>query len=192
MTRQEALQTLQHYTKSQALIRHHLAVEAAMRNICRVYSSRTHNFFNEELWAITALLHDADYELTRNIPSTHTLLLEQKMGNVLPKEALYAIKAHNYKVTKLAPVSAMDWALYTCDELTGFVIAAAIDQKEKKLSTVTTNNVIKRIMDKNYAKTVDRAQIMACEKSLQFALPQYTGIILAAMQTIAIDLGFEA
>lgn len=192
MTRQDALQTLQVYTKSPILIRHHLAVEAAMRAICRVYAAKSKKVLSEESWAITGLLHDADYELTRNTPEKHTLYLEEKIGNVLPKDIMMAIKAHNYRSTGIPPQTSMDWALYTCDELTGFVIACALSQKEKKLNTVTVDMVIKKMQDANFAKSVDRAQIVICEEKLGFPLREYTGIVLSAMQTVAQSLGFEA
>lgn len=192
MTRPEALQTLQFYTKSPNLIRHHLAVEIAMRAICRVYGAKTHAYVKEDDWALTGLLHDADYELTRNTPKKHTLYLEEKIGSVLPKEVMYAIKSHNYNFTALPPQTAMDWALYTCDELTGFVIACTIAQKKKLLSTVTVEMVLRKMQDQNFAKSVNRAQIVACEEKLGFPLKEFIGIVLGAMQAIAKDLGFEA
>ena len=191
MTRQEALQTLQVYTKAPNLIRHHLATEAAMRAISKVYNAKTHAYVNEEMWALSGLLHDADYELTRNTPEKHTLYLEEKIGNILPKEVMYAIKAHNYKYTNLPPKSAMDWALYTCDELTGFVIACALIQKNKLLSSVTVDSVLKKMQDTSFAKSVDRAQIMACEQNLGFPIREYVGIVLLSMQAIAKALDFE-
>lgn len=192
MTRQDALQTLQVYTKDQSLIRHHYAVEAAMIAICRVYNAKTKAFVNEDWWAITGLLHDADYEITRNTPEKHTLYLEERLGNTLPKEVMYAIKSHNYKYNGVVPTSAMDWALYTCDELTGFIISCALKLKEKRLNLVTADMVISKMADQKFAKSVDRSQIVACEQKLGFTLKEYIGITLAAMQAIAIELGFEA
>lgn len=192
MTRQEAIQTLQVYTKAPSLIRHHLAVEAAMRAICRVYGAKTRKVVNEENWALAGLLHDADYELTRRTPQKHTLYLEEKIGNILPKDVLYAIKAHNFKYTNVAPQTAMDWALYTCDELTGFVISCVLEQKEKRLNTVTVDMVIQKMQDSNFAKSVDRTQIVFCEEKLGFPIREYVGIVLSAMQTITTSLGFEA
>ena len=192
MTRQEALQTLQVYTKAPNLLRHHYAVEAAMRAICKVYNARTKAYVNEEEWGLTGLLHDADYELTRNTPEKHTLFLEEKIGKVLSKEVMYAIKAHNYKYTKIPPQSPMDWALYTCDELTGFIIASALVQKDKKLTSVTVDFVLKKMLDQSFAKSVDRAQILACEEKLGFPIREYVGIVLGAMLAIAPDLGFDA
>lgn len=192
MTRQEALQTLQVYTKAQNLIRHHLATEAAMIAIGKDYSARTNTPVNIENWALSGLLHDADYEITRKTPEKHTLYLEEKIGQILPKEVIYAIKAHNYKYTGLVPLSPMDWALYTCDELTGFIIASALVQKNKQLSAVTVDFVIKKMQEKSFAKSVDRTRILLCEKELGFPLQEYVGIVLTAMQSIAKALGFEA
>lgn len=192
MTRAEAIQTLQVYTKAPNLIRHHYATEAAMRAICRVYAGKTHAYVNEEAWALSGLLHDADYELTRNIPQRHTLYLEEKIGNILPKEVMYAIKAHNYKYTGTIPQSPMDWALYTCDELTGFVVASALIQKDKKLSSVTVDFILRKMQDTSFAKSVDRTQIVLCEEKLGIPIREYIGIVLASMQSIAKDLGFES
>ena len=192
MTRQEAFQTLQVYTKTQNLIRHHLSTEAAMIAIGKNYSARKNTPVNIENWALSGLLHDADYETTRNTPEKHTIYLEEKIGNVLPKEVMYAIKAHNYKYTGLVPLSTMDWALYTCDELTGFIIASALVQKNKQLSSVTVDFVIKKMQEKSFAKSVDRTQILLCEQKLVFPIAEYVGIVLIAMQSIAKDLGFEA
>ncbi len=191
MTRLEAFQTLQLYTKANNLIRHHLAVEAAMRAICRIYTARTKKFANEEYWGITGLLHDADYEITRKTPEKHTFYLEERLGKILPKEIMYAIKSHNYRYTGQQPVSAMDWALYSCDELTGFIISCGLEQREKRLNLVTVDTVITKMQDQSFAKSVDRTQIAACEPKLGFTVKEFVGIVLASMQAIAVDLGFE-
>lgn len=163
-----------------------------MRAICRIYAAKTRKIENEENWALAGLLHDADYELTRSTPRRHTLYLEEKIGSVLPKDVMYAIKAHNYRLTGVPPQTAMDWALYTCDELTGFVISCVLSQKEKRLNTITVDMVIQKMQDANFAKSIDRAQIVICEEKLGFPIREYTGIVLSAMQTIANSLGFEA
>ncbi|TXH01539.1 MAG: phosphohydrolase [Candidatus Moraniibacteriota bacterium] len=192
MTRQEAIQTLQVYVKTQNLIRHHYAVEAAMRAVCRAYNARTKSYANEETWALAALLHDADYELTRNKPLRHTLYLEEKLGKTIPPEVMYAIKAHNYKVTGATPKSALDWALIACDELTGFIVTCGLLQKDKKLNMVAIDMVISKMQEKSFAKEVDRTQIAACETKLGLTLREFIGIVLISMQSIAVHLGFEA
>lgn len=192
MTRQDAFQTLQVYTKSTPLIRHHLAVEASMRALARVYAGRKKGFVNEESWGLVGLLHDADYELTRKHPEQHTIYLEGKIGKIVPADVMYSIKAHNVRYTGIRPITAMDWALYACDELTGFIVMCALEQKEKRLSLVTTGTVITKMENSSFAKSVDRAQILSCEQMLGFSLKEFVGVVLSAMQSVAIDLGFES
>lgn len=162
-----------------------------MRAICRVYAARTKKFVNEEYWGITGLLHDADYEITRKTPDKHTLYLEERIGKILPKEVMYAIKSHNYRYTGQQPISAMDWALYSADELTGFIISCGLEQRERRLNLVTVDTVIAKMQNQSFAKGVDRAQIVACESKLGLSLKEFVAIVLASMQAIAVDLGFE-
>jgi predicted hydrolase (HD superfamily) len=192
MTRQEALQTLQTYVKSPSLVRHHFATEIAMRMIARTLVEKSKLTINEEEWAITGLLHDADYELTRTTPERHTLLLEERLGSVLSPEVIHAIKAHNYKYTGVVPASKMDWAMYSCDELTGFIIFCVLNQKEQSLRLLTVDFVLQKLKDQTFAPTVERSQISSCEKNLGIPLPEYTKIVLTSMQSIAKSLGFES
>lgn len=192
MTREEAYQTLTVYTKSQDLIRHHLAAEVAMKTIAKfIIDNQNKKNIDIEEWGIVGLLHDADYELTRNTPERHTLLLEEKIGATLPADVMHAIKAHNYKYTGVELESLMDWAMYTCDELTGFVIACALIQKDREISSVTSDFVIKKMKESSFAKSVDRNQINLCEEKLNISLFEYVGIVLNAMKEISPDLGFE-
>ena len=191
MTRQEAYQTLTLYTKSQNLIAHHFAVEAAMRALGTWIMSHSTTPVNLDDWGLVGLLHDADYELTKTHPENHTLYLEEKIGNSLSPEILYAIKSHNYRYNGIQPKSLMDWALYACDELTGFVISCALKEKNKSMNTVTVTEILAKMNDKNFAKDVDRGQILTCEKMLNIPIQEFIQIVLKSMQTIAPTLGFE-
>lgn len=190
MTRQDAYSTLLVYTKAPNLINHHLAAEAAMRAIGKYYAGLTKKPIDLDMWGLTGLLHDADYEITRNTPEKHTLYLEEKIGKLLPKEVMTAIKAHNFAYTKVQPVTPMEWAMYTCDELTGFVIACALVQKDKKMKLVTVDFILKKMGDTSFAKSVDRKQILLCEQSLGIKVKTYIQIVLTSMQAIAPTLGF--
>jgi hypothetical protein len=190
MTRQEATNTIQVYTKNPALISHLYATEASMRAIARVFAQRFRKMADEEHWGLAGLLHDADYELTRKTPERHTLYLEERLGKVIPSEVMHAIKSHNSEHTAAQPVNSMDWALYSCDELTGIIITCAREKKDKKLSSVTVDDVINKLQDPSFAKSIDRAQIVACEQNLGLTLKEFVGIVLVAMQAIAVDLGF--
>jgi len=189
MTREEAYQTLTVYTQSQNLIRHHLAAEAAMRALAQYLSKTKNQPFDVDEWGITGLLHDADYELTRKTPEKHTLYLEEKLGDQIPEKIMYAIKAHNYAYTKVEPISFLDWALYTCDELTGFIVACALILPGKKIKDVTPEFVIKKMNDKSFSQSVNREQITRCEQALQIPLPEFINIVLNAMQQIDKELG---
>lgn len=189
MTRDGAYQTLTVYIQSQNLIRHHLATEAAMRALAQ-YLSRTKNQpLNIETWGIAGLLHDADYEITRKTPERHTLYLEEKLGEQIPPDIMYAIKAHNYAYTKVEPKSLMDWALYTCDELTGFIVACTLVLPDKKIKDLTTDFVLNKMQDNSFAKSVNREQISLCEKSLGISRTEFVDIVLRSMQAIDTSLG---
>jgi len=184
MTRDGAYQTLTVYTQSQNLIRHHLAVESAMRALAQYLSKTKNQFFDVEEWGITGLLHDADYELTRKHPEEHTLYLEEKLGEQIPEKIMYAIKAHNYVYTKIEPISFMDWSLYCCDELTGFMVACTLVLPDKKLRSLTVEFVLKKLEDPSFSRSVNREQIKLCEKSLGIKLPEFVQIVLSSMQAI--------
>ncbi len=189
MTRDGAYQTLTVYVQSQNLIRHHLATEVAMRSLAQHLSKSKNQLLDIEKWGITGLLHDADYELTRKTPEKHTLYLEEKLGEQIPKDIMYAIKAHNYAYTKIEPTSLMDWALYTCDELTGFIVACTLVLTDKKIKSLSTDFVLNKMNDNAFAKSVNREQIKLCEKSLGIPLSEFIMIVLSSMQAIDTTLG---
>jgi len=160
-----------------------------MRALCSYLIKSKGTALDIEQWGITGLLHDADYELTRKHPEQHTLYLEEKLGEQIPPEIMYAIKAHNYAYTKVEPKSPLDWALYTCDEMTGVIDACALDLKDKKIDNLTVNDVIEKLSNPKFAKTVNRTQINLCEKALGIPLPEFIQIVLSSMQAIDTELG---
>jgi len=188
MTQAEAYQKLTSLIKNPNLIKHHMACEAIMRDLC-VKLIPNADALTIEKWGIVGLLHDADYELTKNEPSEHTKVLEQKIGKDLPPDVMYAIKAHNYKETGAIPKSPMDHAMYACDELSGLIIAATLIYPDKKLASINVDFIMKRFKEKSFAKGADRDQIKTCEKNLKIKLEDFIQINLSAMQKIAPKLG---
>lgn len=192
MKRDEAYKILTSLISNENLIKHHLACEAAMKAIYE-YLKKGKNLpldKNEQAqWGIVGLLHDADYELTKNHPEKHTLVLEEKIGKDLDPKLMYAIKAHNYKFSKADPLSNLDWAIYTCDELTGLIIAATLIHPDKKLASLDVDFIKKRFYEKSFAKGADREQIKLCEQALGIPLDEFIFITLSAMQKISTDLG---
>jgi hypothetical protein len=187
MTREEAYGILTDLVKNKNLIKHHLACEAAMKAIYeRIAPKPTAE--EETNWGLVGLLHDADYELCRDHPEKHTLILEEQIGFKLDPRLMYAIKSHNFANNGFEPKSYLDWGIYCCDELTGLIIAAALVHPGKKLAPLTVEFIMNRFDSPNFAKGANREQIKMCEQELGIPLEEFIGIVLKAMQEIAVDL----
>lgn len=190
MTREQAYQVLKSLIKNENLIKHHLACEATMKALYKRLTPQ--NLQNQEEavnWGIVGLLHDADYELSKDKPEKHTLILEEKLKDKIEPKLMYAIKSHNWRFNNVAPKSRLDWSIFCCDELTGLVIAAALVHPEKKLSNLTPDFVMKRFNEPSFAKGADRNQIKFCEKELNIPLNEFVILTLTAMQQISSSLG---
>lgn len=186
MTREEALKLVQSHTKNKNLVRHMLAVEAVMRALAEKYNG------DPDIWGLAGLLHDADYEesnATAKADHTHKTL-EWLADYDVPEEIINAIKAHawNYVDGAPEPQNDFEWALYTCDELTGLIVAVAL-VKGGKLSDVEVNSVMKKWNQKAFATGANRAQIELCEEKLGIPLEEFIAITLSAMKEISSDLG---
>lgn len=188
MSREEAYKILNEYIKNQNLIKHHLACEATMKTLCiRLNPNASEKEI--EKWGVTGLLHDADYELTKDTPEKHTIVLEEKIGNKLDPEIMHAIKSHNADRNGVTPKSLMDWSIYCCDELTGLIVAAALIHPDKKLSSINTEFILKRMNEKSFARGADREMIKMSEEKLGIPLDEFIALTLKAMQYIHATLG---
>lgn len=189
MTRQEAYTELQSLIKNPNLIKHHLACEAAMKALYLHFHPSDANPAEEERWGTVGLLHDADYELTKDHVERHTLELEERLGNKIDNEQMHAIKSHNWASNGVEPQSAMDWSIYACDELTGLIIAATLIHPDKKLASVDVDFIMKRFNEPGFARGANREQIKACEEHLQIPLISFVDLVLKSMQNISGELG---
>ncbi len=189
MTRAEAYKILTKYLTDKKLIQHSLATEAAMRSLYKKLTPKENfNRAEEEKWGIVGLLHDADYEISRGYPERHGILLIEKEHDKIPTDIAYAIQAHNYEQTAITPKSLMDWAIATCDQLTGMIIACALLRPDKRIYMVTHDGVLSKFQDKSFAKGVDRQAILRCETTLQLKLPEFIKVVLTGMQLIGKEL----
>lgn len=186
MTRTEALAVLNSHLKNPNLIKHCFAAEAAMRGLCK-YINKDATPEQVDLWGITGLLHDADYEECADHPEQHGVLITQQVK--LPDEMAYAISAHNFENTKVIPYSPMDWSIACCDQLTGLIVAATLISPTKKLADITTDFVMKRFYEKSFAKGADRKTIQMCEEKLNIPLVKFIEVVLSSMKEIAPSLG---
>lgn len=184
MLRSDALEILNSLVKNQNLIRHHFACEAIMIALCKKLNPKADDVLINK-WGNVGLLHDADYELTKDNPEKHTLILEEKIGKQLDREVMHAIKAHNFAYTRSAPKSSMDWSIYTCDELSGLIVASVLIHPDRRLSKIDVSFIMNRFLDKTFAKGASRAQIKLCETKLNIPLEEFIKICLLSMQNIS-------
>lgn len=140
-----------------------------------------------QLWEILGIIHDSDWEETKDAPEKHTILTLERVEDERLKHALMS---HNTKHTGLAELEGnMEWALETCDELTGFIVACTLVSPTKRISDLSVESVLKKFPQKSFAAAVDRSQISQCEEKLGIPLPEFVGIALSSMQSIASEIG---
>lgn len=182
MNREEALNLVKEKIKNENLVKHCLAVEACMRALAEKFGEPS------DKWALAGLLHDIDYEETKDNPEKHSLngakMLEE-LG--LDKEIVEAVKTHN-EMHGIAPESKMAKALYSVDPLTGLIVASVLVLPSKKISDLTPENVLNRFKEKAFARGANREIINKC-LDLNLDLKEFVEICLKAMQGIAGELG---
>lgn len=186
ITREKASELLHENMQNINLRRHCYAVEAVMRILAKRFKE------DEEKWGIIGLLHDGDYEKTKDTPEKHTLLMTKwlKEASETDEEILSAILSHNYAHTgENSPKNKLEWSLYCCDELTGFIVAVALVRPDKKLASVTVDSILKKWNQKAFAAGVKREQIEECKPRLGIPLREFVETTLMAMQGISKDLG---
>jgi lysyl-tRNA synthetase class 2 len=184
--RKKAWEILTNRMKNQNLIRHCLAVEAAMKALARHFKE------NEELWGIAGLMHDADYELTKDDTTKHALTSASWLKEVgVDERIINAVLSHGWKFVEGCPEpkNNLEWSLYCSDDLTGLIVAVALVRPDKKISSVNLDSVMKKWDSKTFAAGANREQIASCEEKLGIKIPEFVSIVLSAMQSISKDLG---
>jgi putative nucleotidyltransferase with HDIG domain len=162
------------------LLKHILAVEAGMRALA------TH--FNEDVdyWGLTGLLHDLDYNETKDDHPRHTYVTAELLSKYqLPEEMLYAIHAHPGHVPCK---SRLDWALFSVDPTTGFLVACALMHPQKRLAVLTPDFILRRFGEKRFAAGAVREDMAACSR-LGLELEPFLMLVHGGMMTIASELG---
>ncbi len=182
LTRDEALALVKSKVRDERYLKHMLAVEAIMRRLAERLGG------DPELWGLVGLLHDIDFEGTKDDPSRHGLVAEEILKGLVPEEALRAIKAHNYEHTGVEPASLMEKALIAADAVSGLLVACALVMPNKKLEEVTVKTVEKKFKSKDFARGVDRGRIERC-KELGLTREEFFELSLEALKAVASELG---
>lgn len=181
MDRTGTLALLHEFTKSESLRKHALSVEVAMRAYAKKFSA------DEEVWGITGLIHDFDYEMYPTPPD------HPRKGSEILKEKGYseevrtAILGHA-SFTGVARESLLAKGLFACDELCGFIVACTLVRPNKKIEGMEVSSVKKKLKDKAFARSVSREEIIQGASELGVPLDEHIQFVIDAMKAKADEL----
>lgn len=183
MEREEAWVLLKKYLKNQNLLKHSVACEVIMQFLA------CHLGEDEKEWALAGLLHDIDYEETKDKPAEHgrqgaEILKEEGLS----EEVIRAVQAHNPEATGIRPESPIERALYAVDPVSGFIVACALIHPEKQLDSLDLSFLLHRFSEKSFARGASREAMKSIE-SLGLSLEEFLEIALCAMQSKKEELG---
>ena len=183
-TREETLELLKKYNKTESLIKHALAVEGVMRYFARKRGE------DEDKWGTIGLIHDLDYE---QFPEQHCKKTEEILReNNWPEEYIRAVISHGWGIcTDVKPESELEKVLYTIDELTGLVVTTALVRPSKSVMDVKTKSVKKKWKDKRFAAGVDRTIIEKGAEMLGIELPELINDTIMGMREVAGEIGLR-
>lgn len=181
-TREEAYNLLTQYTKSDSLIKHALSVEGVMR----YYSKKLNE--NEDYWGVVGLLHDLDYEM---YPNEHCKKVVEILNEKnIDENIINAIVSHGYGIcSDVEPQHIMEKILYTTDELTGLVTAAALMRPSKSVMDLEYSSLWKKYKNVKFAAGVDRSIIENGCKMWDADLKEVIEQVILAMREIADTIG---
>jgi len=182
MNRENALGIVREYVKNENLIRHMLAVEAAMRYYAKEYDQ------DVETWGIAGLIHDFDWEIHPTLeghPQDGVPILRQRG---VPEEICRAVLSHADH-TGVPRRSLMEKALFACDEITGLIVAVALVRPSRSLSDLKVKSVKKKWKDKAFAAGANRDEISQAVDEFGIDLWEHTQNVIEAMKEVAPDLG---
>ena len=182
MTREDAWALVNEYAKSDSLLRHSIAVEAAMK----AYATKQGE--DQEIWGIAGMLHDFDWDICPS-PEDHP----QFGANILkekgyPENIVRAVLSHGNH-TGITRDTQMEKALFAVDELSGFITAVALVRPSKSLSDTDARAVRRKMKDKAFAKSVNRDDIIEGAKDLDIPLDELIELVVEALKPVANKLG---
>ncbi len=183
IARDEAESLMERYLETESLRKHCLASEAIMRDLAPRFEA------DPEMWGLVGLLHDLDYNETKEHMDRHGLVTEEVLHkHGVHDEIIDAIKHHNAENLGLTRTRPIHFALSAAETVTGMIVATTLVYPDKKLSSVKPKSVRKRMKQKEFARAVNRDQIMMCEE-IGIPLDDFIVISIEAMKKISDRLG---
>ncbi|MFC1834046.1 HD domain-containing protein [Thermodesulfobacteriota bacterium] len=183
ITREEAVELMESYLDTESMRKHCFASEAIMRALAPRFGE------DPEKWGLTGLLHDLDYNETRDEMTRHAL----ETGRILQERGLHseiieAIRYHNAENLGLTRNEPVHFALTAAETITGMIVATTLVYPDKKLASVKPKSVKKRMKAKEFARSINRDHIRMCER-IDIPLDEFINISLQAMGGISDQLG---
>ena len=182
LTRDTAWALLTEHTKGESLRKHALAVEAAVRGYARTFGE------DEEMWGFVALLHDFDYEQYPDLKDHPFKGADILRARGCPEFVVRAILSHG-EHTNTPRESRLEHTLFACDEMAGFVTAAALVRPSKSVRDLEPSSVMKRMKEKAFARGVSRDDLRKGAEELGIPLEDHIANVIAFMQERAEALG---
>ncbi len=170
LTREKAYELLTEMTETASLLRHARSVSIVMEALAKQLGE------DAEQYAVTGLLHDADYE---KYPDQHPAVIVARLEEMGEPEIAHAIQGH-YTKWNVPRESLLDKCIVAADELTGFIIAASL-MRPTKIEGMTADSVIKKLKTKGFAATVDRDEVQKGAELLGWELKKLIDFIIAAL-----------
>jgi len=185
VTRDEAYAILEDWVEEDNLRKHMIATEAIMEALASRFGE------DQETWRLAGLLHDIDFEKTRDDPASHGLVAAEFLSQTgLPQEAVHAVKAHNAEALEVDRESRLDYALTCAESITGLIVAACLVLPGRRIADLKPNSVIKKMKKKDFARNVSRECIMLCER-IGLGLDEFAQISVGAMKGVAGKIGLD-
>jgi putative nucleotidyltransferase with HDIG domain len=184
MTRADAFALMTEYTQSESLRKHMLAVEAALRGYARLWGEP------EEDWAVVAILHDFDYERWPDLENHPFRGVEILKERGYPEWVTRAILSHA-EYSGVPRQSRLEHALFACDEMSGFVTAAALVRPSKSVLDLEAPSVMKRMKDKAFARAVSRDDLRKGAEEIGLPLDRHITNVITFLRERADDLGLR-
>lgn len=181
-TRAEAVALLHEWVENDALRKHMLSVEAAVRHYARLRGG------DEEVWGLAGLLHDLDWE---KYPERHPLTAVERLRELgYPEEVLQAILAHRSDYTGVEPTSELDKVLYACDELSGLVFACCL-VRPTGIDDLTPKSVAKKLKDRAFAAGVSREDVEHGVALIGLERSEHIQNVIDGLRSVGAELGIR-
>jgi len=191
ITREKALSLLDKYITTPWLRLHMLESEAIIRKVAKELGE------DEELWGISALIHDLDFDMVEKDPKRHVIEFDSilqseglEIGSDIPDDMYHAIRAHyeDHPDINEKRESKLDYALSASENISGFLVASTLVLPDKSIKSLTKESVLKKFKKKDFAKAVNREYIYDIEKA-GVPLERFVELAISSLQEISQDIG---